>query len=106
MLVLSSGISSTSSTIQNNLSYLKSLPIKGYGENGGKYDANGKECAGYTSWSPSTAMTRTFTVLGKENNFTNLGQMCHSDVRDYVFNLDTNNNNKPDVIEWMISQTK
>lgn len=106
ILALSSGLSSNSPTIQNNLSYLKSLPIKGYGENGGEYDANGKKCSGYTSWSPSTAMTGTFKTLGKESNFTNLGKMCHSDVRDYVFNLDNNNNNKPDVIEWMISQTR
>lgn len=106
ILALSSGLSSNSPTIQNNLSYLKSLPIKGYGENGGEYDANGKKCSGYTSWSPSTAMTNTFKTLGKESNFTNLGKMCHSDVRDYVFNLDSNNNNKPDVIEWMISQTR
>ena len=106
ILALSSGLSSNSPTIQNNLSYLKSLPIKGYGENGGQYDANGKKCSGYTSWSPSTIMTGTFKTLGKESNFTNLGKMCHTEVRNYVFNLDNNNNNKPDVIEWMISQKR
>lgn len=45
-------------------------------------------------------MTSAFNALGKSNNFVNLGKICHSNVRSYVFNLDENNNNRSDYIEW------
>ena len=100
MVPISSGVSAGDKILKDNLSYLKTLNIKGYGENGGEYDANGKKCAGWTNWSPSSSMTSAFNALGKSNNFVNLGKMCHSNVRNYVFNLDENNNNRSDYIEW------
>ena len=59
-----------------------------------------KKCAGWTNWSPSSSMISAFNALGKSNNFVNLGKICHSNVRSYVFNLDENNNNRSDYIEW------
>ena len=100
MIPISSGVSAGDKVLKDNLDYLKTLNIKGYGENGGAYDANGKKCAGWTNWSPSNSMTSAFNALGKSNNFVNLGKMCHSNVRSYVFNLDENNNNRSDYIEW------
>lgn len=100
MIPISSGVSAGDKVLKDNLDYLKTLSIKGYGENGGAYDANGKKCAGWTDWSPSSSMTSAFNALGKTNNFVNLGKMCHSNVRSYVFNLDENNNNRSDYIEW------
>ena len=100
MIPISSGVSAGDKVLKDNLDYLKTLNIKGYGENGGAYDANGKKCAGWTNWSPSSSMTSVFNALGKSNNFVNLGKMCHSNVRGYVFNLDENNNNRSDYIEW------
>ena len=104
MVPVSSGVQYDSSIIQNNLEFFKKLPMKGYGETGGKYDASGKLCAGYTLWKPSKVMGDLFTKLGKPSDFTDLGGMCHSDVSSYVFNIDDNHDNKSDVIEWMISQ--
>ena len=100
MIPISSGVSAGDKVLKDNLDYLKTLNIKGYGENGGSYDANGKKCAGWTNWSPSSSMTSAFNALGKSNNFVNLGKMCHSNVRSYVLNLDENNNNRSDYIEW------
>ena len=100
MVPISSGVSSSDKILKDNLDYLKTLNIKGYGENGGAYDSNGKKCAGWTNWSPSNSMTSAFNALGKSNNFVNLGKICHSNVRSYVFNLDENNNNRSDYIEW------
>ncbi len=100
MIPISSGVSVGDKVLKDNLDYLKTLNIKGYGENGGAYDANGKKCAGWTNWSPSSSMTSAFNALGKSNNFVNLGKMCHSNVRSYVLNLDENNNNRSDYIEW------
>ena len=100
MVPISSGVSAGDKVLKDNLDYLKTLSIKGYGENGGAYDANGKKCAGWTNWSPSSSMTSAFNALGKSNNFVNLGKICHSNVRSYVFNLDENNNNRSDYIEW------
>ncbi len=100
MVPISSGVSASDKVLKDNLDYLKTLNIKGYGENGGAYDANGKKCAGWTNWSPSNSMTSAFNALGKSNNFVNLGKMCHSNVRSYVLNLDENNNNRSDYIEW------
>ena len=100
MIPISSGVSAGDKILKDNLSYLKTLNIKGYGENGGEYDVNGKKCAGCTNWSPSSSMTSAFNALGKSNNFVNLGKICHSNVRSYVFNLDENNNNRSDYIEW------
>lgn len=100
MIPISSGVSAGDKVLKDNLDYLKTLNIKGYGENGGAYDANGKKCAGWTNWSPSSSMTSAFNALGKSNNFVNLGKMCHINVRSYVLNLDENNNNRSDYIEW------
>lgn len=100
MVPISSGVSAGDKVLKGNLDYLKTLNVKGYGENGGAYDANGKKCAGWTNWSPSSSMTSAFNALGKSNNFVNLGKICHSNVRSYVFNLDENNNNRSDYIEW------
>lgn len=100
MVPISSGVSAGDKVLKDNLDYLKTLNVKGYGENGGAYDANGKKCAGWTNWSPSSSMTSAFNALGKSNNFVNLGKICHSNVRSYVFNLDENNNNRSDYIEW------
>ena len=100
MVPISSGVSAEDKVLKDNLDYLKTLNVKGYGENGGAYDANGKKCAGWTNWSPSSSMTSAFNALGKSNNFVNLGKICHSNVRSYVFNLDENNNNRSDYIEW------
>ncbi len=100
MVPISSGVSAGDKILKDNLDYLKTLNVKGYGENGGAYDANGKKCAGWTNWSPSSSMTSAFNALGKSNNFVNLGKICHSNVRSYVFNLDENNNNRSDYIEW------
>ena len=90
----------------DNFDYFKSLPTIGFGETGGQYDANGRKCSGWTNWSPSGHMKPLFNCLGMPNNFTDLGKMCHSKVSSYVFNLDNNKDNKSDVIEWAISQTK
>ncbi|MCI7332286.1 MAG: hypothetical protein MSH48_01290, partial [Mollicutes bacterium] len=100
MVPISSGVSGENKVLTDNLSYLKTLNIKGYGEKGGQYDANGKKCSGWTNWSPSSAMTSAFNALDIPNNFVNLGKMCHSNVRSYVFNLDENNNKRSDYIEW------
>ena len=100
MVPISSGVSAGDKVLKDNLDYLKTLNVKGYGENGGAYDANGKKCAGWTNWSPSSSMTSAFNALGKSNNFVNLGKICHSNVRSYVFNLDENNNNRSGYIEW------
>ena len=100
MVPISSGVSGENKVLTDNLSYLKTLNIKGYGEKGGQYDANGKKCSGWTNWSPSSAMTSAFNALDIPNNFVNLGKMCHSNVRSYVFNLDENNNKRSDYIQW------
>ena len=100
MVPISSGVGAGDKVLKDNLDYLKTLNIKGYGENGRAYDANGKKCAGWTNWSPSSSMTSAFNALGKSNNFVNLGKICHSNVKSYVLNLDENNNNRSDYIEW------
>ena len=106
LVVVSSGMTCNYDVIKNNFDYFKNLPTIGFGETGGQYDANGRKCSGYTNWSPSGHMKPLFNCLGMPNNFTDLGKMCHSKVSSYVFNLDNNKDNKSDVIEWAISQTK
>jgi hypothetical protein len=85
--------------------YLKTLPMKGYGEAGGKF-AGGKSCekVGYVNWSAQKTMSVVFAGLGKSNDFTYVPDKCHGEMGNYVFGLDDNNNNISDVIEWMISQ--
>lgn len=91
---------------QENIEYLKKLPMKGYGETGGRNDANGKQCPGWTDWYPATAMTKMFTGLGKINDFTHLGQICHNTVMRTTFGIDKNNDGLSDVLEWMSEQKK
>ena len=108
MVPISSGQSYNSSLIQENLDYFKKLPMKGYGEKGGKasYDDHGNQCTGYVTWYPATSMKNFFTSLGRIEDFTDVGNVCHSAVVDYVFRLDKNKDGKSDVLMWMISQTK
>ena len=81
--------------------------MKGYGEkNSGEY-VNGKHCAGWTTgWNAYSNMKNLFDGLGRSSDLAPALDMCHSDTAAYVFNLDENKDNKNDVIEWMISQTK
>ena len=94
----------------NDWTYLKSLPMKGYGEKGGATTATGKSCANKTvSWSAVTAMCGVFEGLGKCSDcqncsaFTYMKDSCHGDMGKDVFGIDNNNNN---IYEWMISQRK
>jgi hypothetical protein len=94
--------------------YLKSLPMKGYGEKGGATTESGRSCSsvGTVQWSAKYAMCSAFEGLGKCSdcnncsNFTYLPEVCHGEITKYVFNIDSNNNNVADILEWMISQTK
>ena len=94
--------------------YLKTLPMKGYGEKGGNYTEGGKNCqnVGTVGWSAKRAMCSVFEGLGKCSDctkceyFTYLPEVCHGEIVKYVFNLDENHNNISDVMEWMISQKK
>jgi hypothetical protein len=106
LVVVSSGMTCNYDVIKNNRSYFETLPTIGFGETGGQYDANGRKCSGYTNWSPSGHMKPLFSCLGISDKFTDLGKICHSQVTSYVFNIDNNKDNKSDVIEWAISQTK
>ena len=80
--------------------------MRGYGEKGGKYDASGKACAGWTNWSPATSMTKMFTGLGKIADFTDLGGICHNTVMNTTFGIDENNDGLSDILEWMSEQKK
>lgn len=91
---------------QENVEYLKKLPMKGYGETGGRNDANGKQCPGWTDWYPATAMTKMFKGLNKMEDFTHLGQICHNTVMRTTFGIDENNDGLSDVLEWMSEQKK
>ena len=93
--------------------YLKTLPMKGYGEKGGPTTESGRSCANKTvSWSAKNAMCSVFEGLGKCSDCTNceyftyLPEVCHGEIGQYVFSIDNNNNNISDILEWMISQRK
>lgn len=95
----------------NDWEYLKTLPMKGYGEKGGATTASGRSCAGKTvNWSAKTAMCSTFEGLGKCSdclncaNFTYMSESCHGEMGNHVFSIDENNNNISDILEWMIAQ--
>ena len=105
LVPVSSGYS-FSNLSQEDIAYLKSLPMRGYGEKGGKYDASGKACAGWTNWSPATSMTKMFTGLGKIADFTDLGGICHNTVMNTTFGIDENNDGLSDILEWMSEQKK
>lgn len=94
--------------------YLKTLPMKGYGEKGGPTTASGRSCSsvGTVDWSAKTSMCSVFEGLGKCSDclncehFTYLPEVCHGEIGSYVFKIDNNNNNISDILEWMISQRK
>lgn len=91
---------------QTEKDYLKKLPMKGYGETGGRYGADGSACPGWTDWYPATAMTKMFTGLDKAEDFTHLGKICHNTVMKTTFTIDKNNDGLSDVLEWMSEQNK
>ena len=103
-------------TIKNNYKdweYLKTLPMKGYGEKGGATTLSGRSCANKTvNWSAKKAMCSVFEGLGKCTNcesceyFTYLPEVCHGEIGKHVFGIDDNNNGISDILEWMISQNK
>ena len=111
---ISSGMSiNTIKQNYNDWEYLKTLPMKGYGEKGGPTTQGGRSCANKTvNWSAKTAMCSVFEGLGKCSDclncdaFTYLPEVCHGEIGQYVFNIDNNNNNISDILEWMISQSK
>ena len=110
---VSSGMGITSIKNYNDWEYLKTLPMKGYGEKGGATTETGRSCAGKTvGWSAKTAMCSTFEGLGKCNNclsceyFTYMKDSCHGEMGNHVFKIDENNNGISDIFEWMISQRK
>lgn len=98
----------------NDWEYLKTLPMKGYGEKGGPTTASGRSCqnAGTVGWSAKKAMCGVFEGLGKCTDctkceyFTYLPEVCHGEMGKYVFGIDENNNNISDIMEWMIAQKK
>ena len=105
MIVLSSG--ATCSYInQNGRDFWNKLPIRAFGERGGRYDGNGRACPGWTNWSPSTAMSAMKNCMGNRYEFYDLGKMCHSDVMNYVFKLDSNGDKKSDNFEWLLNQSR
>lgn len=108
ILSTSTGHDSGSTVIRNNYNYFKNIPMKGYGETTSTSTyVNGKYCTGTTGgWTAATKMNDLFTYLGRKSDFTNVGEMCHSDVTDYAFNIDKNKDGKSDNLEWLISQTK
>lgn len=113
---ISSGLSfDTITSNYEDWSYLKTLPMKGYGEKGGATTENGRNCTGVgtVDWSAKTAMCSVVEGLGKCSDclsncssFTYLPNVCHGEIGDYVFNIDKNNNNISDILEWMIEQKK
>jgi hypothetical protein len=81
--------------------------MRGYGESIGKYKPDGTQCGGYPAgWIASTQMGSLFKGLGRSNDFINVGPICHDKIFSYVFNLDENKDNKIDILEWAISQSK
>ncbi len=108
ILSTSTGHDSSSNVIKNNYNYFKMIPMKGYGETTSTSTwVNGKRCTGTTSgWNAARNMEDLFTYLGRKSDFTNVGEMCHSDVTDYAFSIDKNSDGKSDILEWLISQTK
>ena len=110
---VSSGMGITSIKNYNDWEYLKTLPMKGYGEKGGATTETGRSCAGKTvGWSAKTAMCSTFEGLGKCSDclnceyFTYMKDSCHGEMGNHVFKIDENNNGISDIFEWMISQRK
>ena len=111
---ISSGMSiSTIKQYYNDWEYLKTLPMKGYGEKGGPTTESGRSCANKTvGWSAKNAMCSTFEGLGKCTDclkcdaFTYLPEVCHGEIGQYVFSIDNDNNGISDIMEWMISQSK
>ncbi len=104
---ISSGMNFDTIKTYSGWEYLKTLPMKGYGEKGGKY-AGGRDCTkyGYVTWSADKRMSEIFEKLGKSNDYTYVPDLCHGEIGSYAFGIDNNNNNTSDLIEWMISQTK
>ena len=111
---ISSGMSfDTIKSYYKDWEYLKTLPMKGYGEKGGATTESGRSCANKTvGWSAKAAMCSTFEGLGKCNDclkceyFTYMKESCHGEIGKDVFSIDENNNNISDIMEWMISQRK
>ena len=106
LVVFSSGMSCDHDIIKNNMNYFKTLPTKGYGEIPGQYDQDGHKCGGWTTWSPVSAMTRLFDCLGRSEDFTPVGKICHDKIHEYAFFKDNDNSNQSDLLEWMLKQTK
>lgn len=110
---ISSGMNIEKIKNYKDWTYLKTLPMKGYGEKGGPTTASGRSCANKTvGWSAKTAMCGVFEGLGKCSSctscdaFTYLPEVCHGEIGSYVFSIDDNKNGISDIMEWMISQTK
>ena len=106
LVVFSSGMSCDHDIIKNNMNYFKTLPTKGYGEIPGQYDQDGHKCGGWTTWSPVSAMTRLFDCLGRSEDFTPVGKICHDKVHEYAYHQDNDNSGQSDLLEWMLKQTK
>lgn len=110
MVPMSSGVSVD--YVNKDYDFWSNLPMKGFGEIGPiSYDSKGKECCpscktgSEIDWNPKSAMTKLFKFLGKENDFTSLEKTCHSDVADVVYAIDNDNNNIPDIFEWLEKQS-
>ena len=105
---ISSGMTINGIKNYSNWEYLKTLPMKGFGEKGGKFTADGRSCqrVGWVNWSAKSAMSGVFNALGKSNDFTYLPNVCHGEMGSYVFGIDGNGNGISDIIEWMVSQQK
>ena len=106
MVVFSSGMECNYDIIKNNMNYFKTLPTKGFGEIPGRYDQNGHKCGGWTTWSPVSAMTRLFDCLGRSEDFTPVGKICHDKIHEYTFHQDNDNSGQSDLLEWMLKQSK
>ncbi len=120
-----SGIAPISSGVNFNIiknyykdwQYLKTLPMKGYGEYGGDWSGdkkiNCKNIHADINWSAYSSMCTVVKGLGKcsscDNNcdsFTYLPEACHGTIGKYVFSTDKNKNGVSDIFDWMIAQKK
>ena len=51
-------------------------------------------------------MTRLFDCLGRSEDFTPVGKICHDKVHEYAYHQDNDNSGQSDLLEWMLKQTK